>query len=508
MFSKAFASSGPGASASTGGQYIHFSLYRAPHRGFFDCPFVPNEAAVSGTNFNQGAFGTAIDTSSSSPQLVYHSEKVTAAGKSLYLPPVWNQKVDSYFLKDLLPNTLMIRGIDGQLNDHGLTNAMQVAPQIGTRSINGAVADASTRPIPGIVDLGCPAGGAFKDKYGYAPQAVSYADSASYNPVSTLLLPFTNYKAGRVVHSAQSVAFANQIFARFDDYAQATGVTQSALAKTYENAMQLVDQNITSLGTNSNWQTVKARYKAIIESANDLSGIFDSRISISSDAMFHYGSGASVGTASGDLRDMIVAGQTGNDHLAQNFAIAQLLIGSVTSNMVLNIPGLNRVDVGGGANFTVDNDEHFTGAATSCVLNTVYYRGFLGCMSELISQLKSKNLWNSTVIHVASEFNRISFEGGSQHHPGGSTATLFSGLISAPAVIGNIAINGASGGATDGISAPYRIGSSNRPIILNDVARTITTMMGVEDVVTNGNALMAPKGDGTWVPVSEVANNV
>ena len=77
-------------------------------------------------------------------------------------------------------------------------------------------------------------------------------------------------------------------------------------------------------------------------------------------------------------------------------------------------------------------------------------------------------------------------------------------------VLGNIQVASSSKTyhGTYGIAGIYMPNKNyNRPIQINDVARTITSMLKVDDVVTNGRPLLEPQG-ALWVaPRNKEAKN-
>ena len=67
-------------------------------------------------------------------------------------------------------------------------------------------------------------------------------------------------------------------------------------------------------------------------------------------------------------------------------------------------------------------------------------------MLELVDALKSKNMFDDTVIQVMQEFNRApkTSGAGSDHGISGQSCTYFSGAIKKPFISGNICVNGQS----------------------------------------------------------------
>jgi hypothetical protein len=211
-----------------------------------------------------------------------------------------------------------------------------------------------------------------------------------------------------------------------------------------------------------------------------------------------------------DVRD-IIHEDTRPNHLAENFAIGELLLDRVTTTLVLTLPAMTKLNNGDGTTFNMGHDQHRIGALVGTIGTTLMYRAFLGCLSEFSADLKRRGLFDSTIMHISAEFNRSPriTSDGADHAPYAANTTLISGMIKQPACIGNIQKAGldATYVGTFGIAKPYVLDDFNRPIQVNDVARTITTMLGVDDIVTNGRSLLKSSG-GKWVVKKDEANNV
>ncbi len=487
------------------GYYVHMSFRGAPPRWMFDSILTPD--GITKTNFIQGGFGTAFEKTTGGVYVPrYHVEKHVINGRTLHLPPVWNMKVDRPFT-DLLPHTAFVRGLDMEINSHPLSNARQTAPHIGGLSIHGMVADRSERPIPGIIDRSANASVAFKSKRGFTPSTIEYKN----NPIANLLSSFQNYFANRSVHNPALVPAQEAALQAFESYAEAHKLTSSALPNMYDNAMELIANNTYLL--NSKWTQTLAKYQRLVNDATkpkkgDLPGVYDTKISSSTDVSYKYDENGTVKLD--DIRDMVSASIV-VPNMAENFAIAEILLDKVTSNMCLNFPAMNGLKNGIGS-FQLTHDQHNVGSMVSTMMTTLFYRAFLSCMTEFVAVLKAQGLFDSTVIHISSEFNRTpkADGSGSDHGVGNSNTTLISGMIGESTVLGNIQIasNSKTYQGTFGIAGTYMPDKDyNRPIQVNDVARTITSMLKVDDVVTNGRPLLEPQG-ALWVaPRNKEAKN-
>jgi hypothetical protein len=509
LFRKAFADT-IGAGLNPSGYYVHLSFIGGPPRWCFDLPLTP--AGKTAANFMPGGFGTVIHPGAS-PSVEYVVQKHTAGTSTLYLPPVWNMKLAQQDFSSLLPNTCFIRGMHMEIDNHIISNQRQTSPIVGGYTIGGVVADRSERPIPAVAD---PSGSfgqlLFKSQKHLMYSAINYAQSATVNPISTMLSPFKNYFANRAVHTADRARLQQQALEQFENYATERGLATSSLSAMYDGAMDLIEANIFDLA--GKWSSTIAKYNGIMQEAlvpkkGSLPGLFDKAIAPTSSPMFRFTRTDDL-VKVGDVRDVIQPGLA-SAHFAENFAIAEILIDKVTANFDLAFSTLTGLNSGSSVKYNHIHDQHFIGSVLSTLVTTLYYRAFLGCLTEFVGSLKKKGIFERTVIHISSEFNRTPLTDGSGSNHGymGSNATLVSGMIGEMTCVGNIqkADYASNYKGTFGIAKPFVSDGFNRPIQVNDVALTITSMLGVDSIVTNGRSLLKP-ASGKWVAKKKEADNV
>lgn len=511
IFSRAVAQTLGVQSINPSGYYIHFTMPGGPPRWYFDLPLTPDGKTAS--NFVQGGAGNFIEKIGSEYKTVYHVDKHVIGGKTIYLPPVWKFALSKQKFTDLLQHTTFIRGVDMEINNHILSNSRQVAPIIGSYSLPGVVADEAQRPMPGVVDPGSPAAQAFKGKKGYGTSVLSYAENATVNPITTLLTPFKDYMTGRAAHTPQANLLTGQAFIEFEEMAKARGIAADSIPAAYDGAMELIEKNIYSLSTQ--WAPTVAKYRAIVKEAmqpakGTLPGVFDKAVKGAALPQFNFERTAGDKVMLSDIRNMVTA-STNAPFMAENFAIAEILLDKVTTNMVLTLRAPAGFDSGKGM-IAITHDQHYIGNVVSTLTTTLFYRAFLGCLTEFTADLKAKKLFDRTVMHISSEFNRTPHADGrgADHGFMGSNATLISGMIQKVGVVGNIqkADYNTTYKGTWGVAKPYVLDGFNRPIQVNDIARTVSSMLGVADIVTNGRSLLAPSGGGAWVLRKAEAKNV
>lgn len=497
--------------------YLHLSFPGAPPRWQFDLPLTPFGKTAS--NFKPGAFGTQFNGQS----VEYAVRRLMMGSQEIYLPPVWEMNLASQNFSNLLPHTVFIRGMNMEINNHGLSNARQLAPIIGGYSVSGAVADGSGLPIPSIVDLDIRASAAFRSFKGLTTQPITYTSSDTTNPAILLLAPFSDFRQNRPLHAPSRTAAQERALASFEEYATTNGLMPTSLPLMYDSAIALVTQNFSRLA--DEWPQIFSKYQTLVNEAifpnkGQLPGVFDvavagSRTSDPEKNPFAFSNEPGSVITAADLRDMVVPDRTNLPKMAENFAMAEIMLGTVTPTMTLGFGPIEGLSQDGSQNrlFDMTHDQHNVGNMAGLLPNTLFYRAFLGCLTEFVARLKAKNIFDQTVIHIASEFNRNPKNdgSGSDHGYDASNTTLISGMIRQGGVIGNILVNPAGGerasAGTYGVSDSYDLGGMNREIQVNDVALTLTQMLGVQSVVTNGRSLLVDRL-GKWeIAKAEARNN-
>ena len=402
-----------------------------------------------------------------------------------------------------------------EINSHPLSNSRQVAPIFGGKSLHGVIADLMGSPIPAVVN-GSPSGLAFKSDKGLGSVNADYSN----NPVSSIISPFKNLPNNISYRTNEVQPIIDQFLNRIERYAESNRIPSSTLKEAHDSANQLIQLNIDSLALN--WNSLLSKYTAIVNEAlnskyDELVGVNDKPIPlIAGDLRFKYaktGSGDALLDLS-DAREMI-DGNVQKIEISRQFALTEFLMTTGICSVVdLNCAGnvLNNVKVSSSKRGAIVCDQHDVGSVTSVIATTHFYRGLLAAMTELVKVLKDKRVFNKTIIHISSEFNRSprADGAGSDHGIKGGSASLISGMFNEVAFIGNILKDGTpSNPGTWGVAADWEFENGDkRPIHVNDIARSITAMTGAKDIVSNGYPLVQPSGNGFWVPKKAGGKNV
>lgn len=491
--------------------YIHLSLPGGPPRWYFDQVLNPTNDPAS---FMAGGFGTAINGgAANAASAVFKSTKMTLGAQTVYLPPVWGMGRSGYKNADLLQHMQMFRGVDMQINNHVLSNRRQVAPVVGGYSITGMLADASTLPLSSVNGLVTTPGGGANSPAGDAYRAAKSGAAVpgllnnGANPLQALLKPFRPMTASKFDDASWQRAIDSSL-SELDGYAEDIGVRPTVMANTYDKAIDLIKNDKFKVA--DKWAGVFNKYKAAVDEALAIETIkkhFPEVIKADGSALFSPDN-SGAGLTAADLRLMFNEDTT-LPGLADAFALAEILtVEDITSNVVLPVGNIHAKL--GARSFTVTHDQHFVGSVVSVLSTTTLYRAMINCLHDLTEALKAANKFDTSVIHIGSEFSRTpkSSGTGSDHGYYGSSASIISGMINKFGLLGNIHKNGQIGTdayiGTWGRAAPLSICPS-RPIWAQDVANTICAMLQIPPVSQNGVILL--DAGKQWQPkVKEVRN--
>jgi hypothetical protein len=508
------------------GKYIHFTMTGGPPRWCMDLPLRPrgNDLFIPGGSGELGAsFGTDLQREGLFLQPTYGTYRDPVSG--WHLPPVWGMSPEGANFADLLPHVAFIRGIHTGFESHILSNMVQVAPIPGGPSISGVVADKSLARVAAVQNASA-ASTSFRSRSGVAPVSVG----APYgNPIASLLSAFRPSTPAPPFRGTGWNQAIDQALDNIDAWMRTGGRSPATVRRSVDSAFDLMESGTYQL--QEQWQPTLSRYTTLIQSGLDSTrgqrqGIFAGTASIPGgmgltgsrkNPYLAHLSATGVATYSTltNFRDMI-SDTTTAPGMAEGFALAEILFtNQLTSVLVFNMTWLSglRFSDGGPATGYNAHDQHYFGCNVSTYANTLWSRALFGCTSELVVKLKRAAMFDETVIHIASEFNRgpRSDGTGSDHGPSGSNSTLISGKIQKTQVLGNIkarGIDSTSYASTWGVASPCHFqGGESRVIMPKDVAMTISSMLDTAPVTANGYNLLAPEAGNGWAAKVKEARN-
>ncbi len=482
--------------------YLNIQTQGAPPRWMFDQPLNPLN---KGGDFVAGNFGTQLRKKGSSFEAFHGDKKVNFGGKELWLPPIWSLKSAQLGtpLAALLDHTLMIRGIDMEINSHNVNRQRLVRPVASQPSLHGLVADKSDRPIAASGAQAIDGSVAFNSEKGLSLVQVPLG-----NPIPTLISSFQ----GPITKESDLSFDMKQILESLDAEAFSRGLSSVGSEKQQMAAYEMFERNLDSF--RNNWQGIYNKYKAIIKA--DINAVFPgitdvNPIAESKKEPYRYERGTND-FVSGAYKSKILAG-THSNLMAQAFAFAEFALKEkLSSSLSVSTAGSvlqGLKDIG-----NLRTDQHFVGSVTSVFFTSIMYRAFASCLLELTNQLKAEGTFDSTVIHVGAEFSRTPKKNGagSDHGFNGSSSMIISGMIQQPGLIGNIAKQASSSSMRDrypgtyGEAAPL-FKESGRRLVNDDIIQTLCEMLEIRKIAVKGEPLVKKSGGTvTWTRDWEVKN--
>ena len=467
-----------GLAADVGGvNLINIFLKGAPVRCFWDLPLATHPDEVAKLPLNK-IWGTRYDTSGGEYKgQIYQLTEIGPSGNKTWLPHLWSLSMPdsgggTVSMANLVNNLMIIRGINSFFGDHIAGVANHFNPRGADRGLLELQGDFSRNLIPSL-KMG--------DGGGTSPvgRPCLEGDVDVDDPIAKIA------GAGHDYSFAENPEKQSAVVEFLNRSSQYSGQGHSTL--DYINTMQNELANRTFGDTTATWDAVSAKYLALTQAALStvLPGISDQKIAFdSASKRNYYLDGRSSEMA--DYRNVILGTDAHMNDLAKKFALAEYAITSGLTGSVCISPD-TIADVQQGSNIISNaRDEHATGSMMSLLMNAYESFSLATCINELVSTLKTLNLFNNTVISISSEFGRGLHDDGrfSSHNQLGKSLTLFSGLIDGPYVLGDISAKGA--------------GESS--ITFREEANTIAKILNVPAPFDSRYTSIVDRKDGKIVP--------
>ncbi len=478
--------------------YIFIQLPGAPSRWTFDLFLTP----YGRTNFNfNPMMGTRYVASGGRYVGV---EYATFNYRNTEVPYLWKFSVPKAGggtrpMTDLLDHLLVLRGISTDNPGHPGSMMLQFEPLGSRQSLTALTADKSERPFAAI--------NMNTQQYSLrslAGKSPVLAEGGSRNLIQQLMQPFIT-------------GLTPDFLAKRAALESALGPLREALNKKATSrhgaakAQVVNQQGARQLGTQQEdlgaiWDALLSKYtdlakRAIATNATNtnLPGLTDLPIGTTGTRDQTYSLNPNFIAERGDLREMIDS-ETQIPNMAEYFALTEYIMTRRLSSSVAlpmtDFTNLRRNDAGARATSTFD--EHNGGQMVVLLLRSLYYRALSACMLELIDKLKAEGMFADTVLHLSSEFTRNprADKFGSDHGWQGASISLFSGLITAPLILGNItsAFGDANYPGTWGAGAP--VANLGKSLNYGHVAATIAALLGVPSPLTSDGPVVAVESSG------------
>ncbi len=537
-------------------RFLHINLSGAPTRWYFDQllkpfdsdHFVPHPLIC--TEFTE--------PDPNNPLLIQTAYKTTKL-HGYNFPTLWLNNVPragggSRPMAELLQNLLMIRGCDMKLDGHFVNTLKQVTNNQGDLSTTGLVADRSGLLMPAISMGLCSATQAFRGRLIKKPVEIPY-DCENY--LDYILSPFYEQPA-----SGNDLVAAEE--AAMDAIAQVAVSNHPAsgiLANERQRTRKLIQKKIRNL--NDVYEGLVKKYDDLLtrtHGVKSIRGISDFKYDFPElplnvkgevkgtdleDFLRYYTLRGKVCESKfSEMQNAIVMKKMAQQFAIAEFCLTENLSSSVTispfaawsySDNLFSYPSCKQSEykveydkVSGQSiisrdpvkfkTVTVDVpfDTHLIGFQYEFLFSNYFYLGFSAALLELTDRLKevkyeNKNLFDETVIQIASEFGREPIRDpkkGTSHSPCGGSSSFISGMVKKPMLVGNISTDSKSPvrRGTRGEAAPME-SLDSKNMDHRNVLSTVTALVGVDRIVARSAPLVEVK-NGEVVGVIESPKNV
>ncbi|WP_290730372.1 hypothetical protein [Halobacteriovorax sp. JY17] len=522
--------------------YIQFNFYGGPTRWCYDHFLNPygSEFIQNPMTFNQFDPTSPLDQ-----QKLYQFEY-----KKTHVPLLWSEELHSKRkMTNLLDNSLTIRGVHLEgTTGHPMNSSKMIAPGIGGYSIDGLLADLSKKPLTSITVGDTPVNRAFKSR---ASSNIKVKGDIE-NHLDYILSPFY-LKTGDKENSKEMEELLDNAINILNQ-----SETSKNLKSDLKRARIFFKESIEAFL--AEYDSLILKYQEIIAAGlkHKIKGVDDKAIPTPSlpltldgdieieDALGPYKVN-NIYILSEDLRQLLDSANVGK--LAQNFALAEFIskyglsssivfankneIGEIFRNVsaktsykeeslkksydkITNKTTITSTSAPGLERPQLSFDSHSTGSLINLLTCSKFFYIFSSCLDELINVLKAtkldnhKSLFEETIIHVTSEFDRVPKNSlsGSDHNEQAHVSTFYSGIIQGPIVLGNILVGSHQrdkNWGTIGNSAP--VSSLNSKIGISHVSSTLSSLLRIPPIIKRSPSLIKVE-KGRAIPIVELAKNI
>lgn len=504
-------------------RFVTFFADGAVPNWMFNLALYPEEAHIPPAYAIPGV-GTGFSSGDGGLTTVFNQQKMG----NYYYPQMWFNNIPTGVSgwvspSSLLTNSLSIRGVWNASDGHRLSNIIAYKPFGSNDTLQGMVADASSRPIPAIISGNGTISRAFS-----SPKGRSALSSG--NPATVINAVKDSFKTTGTELFRKSPILDAAIKQTLDTFQAKTLNKKSSSSFNRKQAEELIRANLATLVTD--YTTTLAKYTALInracvynpaDSNTLLTDLFSSPLTNYSGA----GSKAWLPDSTGNMRYTFAPGRDLREifltppqliNMAESFAMAEVLLKSnLSSNITLDIFSMNTFSdivldkttglplAGNKAGWNFD-DGHNMGVNVQTLIWSVYHRGFITCLYEFREFLKANSMFDDTVIYFTSDFSRAPVFDGRQSDHGwqGNTATIWCGEIKEPLIIGDTYKDASSVTGNNyknmwgvGRIIPYlgaHVGNGH-------VNSTLATILGVPSNSANNKSLVSRSG-GVVAPLT------
>jgi hypothetical protein len=498
-------------------RYINFYTPGGIPRWYFDLPLIPN-------GNDQFLLNKQVITSLSiGPDALLKGVYAhTKMGNKFYLPKIWSYPIPLSnggvgTLNELANSALFLRGVDQGIDGHEFNTTRQNTPIPGGMTYTGLFADSGENPIPAAR-----ANSNFEHRSAKNKASIDFNYRADLKVLSN---SFNSFKTANPKSFGSLTLAQRTIEAAVKSIQKTQGANSpymTAIKENRDNAIKLLNSSFDTI--DADYSVIYTKYVSLISASLRmvLPGVTDIPVNaISRDPRFNilvsdFNPGVQSSETTGDIR-------TGFQNIMVSPLAEYLIVKNLSSSVVASLGFFSNFNIQNYYSFdgttqtyknlvstplfkTLGSDVHSTGTFPALIMFTRHYHAYATCLHELMTVLKSKNLYDKTLIQTTTEFNRIPRNdgSGSDHGFNGSATSLFTGRIKEPIVVGNILVNGSSRG-TWGEGAPSSA-LGQQKVNLGNVVSTICSIFELPTPAPNNPSLVILDSAKIVTPVSKPLN--
>ncbi len=511
--------------------YFQINMFGSPSRWYFDSILKPH--AHSEFIHKNKMVSTKIDTTTTELKAEYQTVKFN----NINAPLLWNEKIiqnKELRIGNLFDQALIIRGCDMILDGHEAISRKLVTPFLGGESLTGRLTDYSRLPFPTVQFLQASSPlsstpGAFNSKKSLSPinlfERVDYFDFMFSEKMAKKL----SKKEISAIDRINKFLNIKKVDLKFLE--NLTNKDIRKLKKEYLNNVKRYQSIIRE--TTKSYSNMDCFQKTI-------SGLKTNQLipSLSKypNSLDYLGAYYIQDNFIADENLLKCLKNIKFPKLAEQFAMSELLTKHKISNtfVLMMIPPydikLNKLYSQDNLNIDHDNkiiktkakpfaknfeftfDTHEEGLLIDFVVNNAYFYTLSHCIHELKQFLIKEKLYNDSLIHIVSEFERTPKHNlaGSDHGFQEHTSTLISGKFDSLHIAGNIYTNSTSeevlnnNNGTWGMGAPHAI-LKDRKVSYRNVLNTITDLLSIPSLSKSDTSLVYRKNN-KWFPTIKAEN--
>lgn len=452
------------------------------------------------------------------------------------IPDFWDLKMKSGVEHStLLQNMISIRGVDINASGHPHGIIKTVRPDSTQPSIQGVISDHSKSPLPSII-------------FGSNPATRSY-ESVKRGGIT---IPLNERNLLEQILSPFVLAEEKSLFGSSNDKKKIiTNVldnlklVEGAEDKYMKELYGSLDLFIDNLGPFlDEYESYLSKYeKLILENIRNFNGLSLDKLSLrtldlgnlskfkSEEEWGRYKIDYQTYLRGDNLEEMLSSADLG--FVPHQFACTEFLLKrGLTNSLMMSTPNemgsflyncsnknnvhqksfSDRKIVSTKDKFvSIQMDSHNTGTILQTIASFMFYRGLVPCLDRLKNELKAnqigdnKNLFDKTLIHICSEFERIptEFESGTEHNHRSHTSSFLSGAIKKFHIAGNIKTGNNVYGTIGTAGNVEKFGRNLDP---RDLYQSICSIMKIKSPVPRAEVLLDWKGDEIISTLNELKN--